>query len=192
MTAPRPAPSPPAPPIAILLSTYNGAAYLPAQLDSFVAQQGAEWTLLWRDDGSTDGSVRLLQAFAEGAGAGRCMRVDMAGHMGVMDSYMTLLRAALATGADVFAFSDQDDVWLPVKLARGRPAVGGRGAGVVLQPPGAGGCGAGPGVRVGAGDRCARAWAGLDAEHRDRLHGDDEPRGCDAGGRQFPALGHPA
>ena len=109
----------PLPSIAILLSTFNGAPYLAAQLDSLAAQEGVEWRLFWRDDGSHDGSPALMQAFAAASGAGRVMRVDEAGHMGVTASYMALLRAAVAQGSDVVAFSDQDDVWLPGKLARG-------------------------------------------------------------------------
>ena len=113
---------PPLPPgvVAIVLSTYNGAAFLPAQLDSFPAQDGVTWRLYWRDDGSHDRSVAIMQAWAEAqdGGAGRCFRVDDDGHLGVTGSYMALLRAAVADGATVVAFSDQDDVWMPHKLAR--------------------------------------------------------------------------
>ena len=117
--APTPAPAEQPPHVAILLSTFNGAPFLPAQLESFAAQQQVQWTLYWRDDGSSDDSVAALQNFAAGQGATRCHRVDDAGHMGVTASYMSLLRAAVAAGAGVVAFSDQDDVWLPEKLARG-------------------------------------------------------------------------
>ena len=111
MTGPR------EPAVSILLSTFNGEAFLPAQLASFVAQSGVDWALYWRDDGSTDGTVAVMQAFA--AEYGRCVNVAAAGHMGVTASYMALLRAAVADGAAAVAFSDQDDVWLPGKLARG-------------------------------------------------------------------------
>ena len=107
------------PPVALLLSTYNGEAFLPAQLTSFVAQRGAEWTLYWRDDGSSDGSVGMMQAFSAGAGSGRCVRVDAGPHIGVTASYMALLRAAVRDGAALVMFSDQDDVWLPEKIGRG-------------------------------------------------------------------------
>lgn len=126
MSAPGPAspnhPSvaPARPPnVAIVLSTFDGVDYLPAQLDSFVAQTGVNWTLYWRDDGSTDQTVDQMQSFATGPGAGRCIRVDHAGHLGVTASYMALLRRAVADNATWIAFSDQDDVWLPGKLARG-------------------------------------------------------------------------
>lgn len=105
--------------VAVVLSTFDGAEYLPAQLDSFVAQHEVDWTLFWRDDGSSDRSVAVMEAFAAGPGAGRCVRVDQSGHMGVTASYMALLRHAVAQDVTAVAFSDQDDVWLPGKLARG-------------------------------------------------------------------------
>ncbi|MGI4955663.1 MAG: glycosyltransferase [Janthinobacterium lividum] len=114
--------STPAAPVAILLSTFNGAAFLPDQLASLRAQAGAGWRLFWRDDGSDDASVALLQAFmAEHAG---CEQVTGFGHLGVTESYMVLLRHAVARGAGVVAFADQDDVWLPDKLAAGLSCLG--------------------------------------------------------------------
>ena len=101
--------------VAILLSTFNGAAYLADQLASFDAQDAVPWTLYWRDDGSSDGSVAMLEAF----GGGRAVvRIDAGPHLGVTSSYMALLRRAVADGARQVAFADQDDVWLPHKLAR--------------------------------------------------------------------------
>ncbi len=110
--------------VAIVLSTFNGEAFLPGQLDSFVAQQEVGWTLYWRDDGSKDRSVAVMECFEAGAGRGRCIRVDEGPHMGVTSSYMALLRAAVADGAGLVAFSDQDDIWLPHKLARSMAQLG--------------------------------------------------------------------
>ncbi len=105
--------------VAVLLSSYNGARFLPAQLASLRAQTYPDWTLLWRDDGSADESAALLTAFAGppvSAAAGR---------LGVRDSFLALLRAAVPRlgPADTVAFADQDDVWLPEKLARGIAAL---------------------------------------------------------------------
>ncbi len=118
MTAPQP--------VAILLSTFNGAAFLQAQLDSFLAQEGVAWTLFWRDDGSSDDTVAVMRRFEAGQGAGRCVHVQAGPHLGVTPSYMALLRAAVAAGhaPATVAFSDQDDVWLPRKLARGLDQLG--------------------------------------------------------------------
>lgn len=110
-------------PISILLSTFNGAAYLPAQLASFEAQTRTDWRLIWRDDGSDDGSVALLDAFAA-RNPGRVERAGGAAHVGVTASYMLLLRHAMEAGGAVVALADQDDSWLPEKLARGLRLLG--------------------------------------------------------------------
>ena len=100
----------------MLLATYQGAAHLDAQLGSLAAQRGADWCLLWRDDGSTDATVPLLERFAA-AHPGRTARLEGGGRLGAGASFMALLAAA--PPADAYAFMDQDDVWLPGKLARG-------------------------------------------------------------------------
>ena len=46
--------------ITILMSTYNGARYIEAQLDSILAQDMPDWRLVVRDDGSTDGTTDIL------------------------------------------------------------------------------------------------------------------------------------
>ena len=108
--------------VAILLSTFNGARFLQAQLDSFRAQTEPNWLLLWRDDGSTDDTVALLDAFTHDIGADRCRRVDVPGRLGVAGSFYALLAAAQPLGLPI-AFSDQDDVWLPEKLTRALAAL---------------------------------------------------------------------
>jgi glycosyltransferase involved in cell wall biosynthesis len=112
--------------VRILLSTYNGAAYLPEQLASFRGQTHADWSLLWRDDGSEDATEALMAAFTAEIGADRCRRLEMPPRkLGVRESFLTLLRATAPTlgPRDAVAFADQDDVWLPEKLARGVAAL---------------------------------------------------------------------
>ena len=119
------------PDIAILLSTRNGAAFLDAQLDSLLAQSHTEWQIFWRDDGSDDATLAMMHDFASAAGAGRGVDLnDNAGHVGVTASFLSLLRRA--PRGRIVAFADQDDVWLPEKLARGVSAL----AGVARGRPG--------------------------------------------------------
>ncbi len=114
--------------VAILLSTYNGERYLPAQLESLLAQTFEEWTLYWRDDGSSDTTVAILEEFARTAGQGRVVQIQGTdARLRPTASFLTLLAAVaeqLAEG-DMVAFADQDDVWLPEKLARGVDALRG-------------------------------------------------------------------
>ncbi len=108
--------------IAILLSTRNGAAYLGEQLDSLLGQSHAAWQIYWRDDGSDDETPGMMRDFAGRAGDGRVVDMnDNAGHVGITESFLSLLRRA--PRGRVIAFADQDDVWLPHKLERGVAAL---------------------------------------------------------------------
>ncbi|GAB6855572.1 glycosyltransferase family 2 protein [Asaia astilbis] len=110
------------PPIAILLSVYNGEAYLNQQLDSFLVQSDDNWRLYWRDDGSQDASRAIMLSFQEHRGQGRCIEVPAEpGNVGVARSYAFLLDAAPHDA--LIAFADQDDVWVPQKLAWAREKI---------------------------------------------------------------------
>lgn len=107
-------PSDSTPPVTVLLAVYNGARHLPAQLASIAAQTGVPWRLIASDDGSTDASVALLEAFAEGhPGRVTVMRGPSHGFAGNFRALLARAPAGLAA-----AFCDQDDVWYPDKLAR--------------------------------------------------------------------------
>lgn len=97
----------------ILLSTYNGERFLREQLDSILAQSYTDWRLFIRDDGSTDGTKAILDSYAKAD-----KRINLLydnDNIGACRSFERLL--TLYGEADYYAFCDQDDVWLPHKLA---------------------------------------------------------------------------
>jgi glycosyltransferase involved in cell wall biosynthesis len=102
------------PSVCVLLSTYNGEAFLEPQLESLRAQTGVEVGLHVRDDGSTDDTLAVLARYA-GTWPG-LDRLQTGANLGPARSFLELLRSA--PDADYYAFCDQDDVWLPGKLAR--------------------------------------------------------------------------
>jgi glycosyltransferase involved in cell wall biosynthesis len=103
------------PSLTILLSTYNGSRFLRDQLKSFCSQSFTNWTLYWRDDGSTDGSACIMRTFAAEQPQGRVIESPMSGpHFGAGHSFLTLLTEVV--GSQMVAFADQDDVWLENKL----------------------------------------------------------------------------
>ena len=52
--------------ITVLMSAYNGARYIRQQIDSVLAQDiNAELCLLVRDDGSGDGTQRILEEYQQ-------------------------------------------------------------------------------------------------------------------------------
>lgn len=100
------------------MSTFNGGEYLPAQLESFLTQTHRDWILHWRDDGSSDHSVEVVRDFARSL-TDRVCRYEGGGRLNVSGSFLKLLRQSILGKAAIFAFADQDDVWLPEKLSRG-------------------------------------------------------------------------
>jgi glycosyl transferase family 2 len=109
--------------VAILLSTYNGEPFLVEQLASLQAQTIGDWVLYWRDDGSTDATPHMMTEFLATLGSGRFVVVPSDGRVGAGESFLRLLRIAAIDGCEAVAFADQDDVWLPEKLARGMAAL---------------------------------------------------------------------
>ena len=116
-------PGHPTPLIHVLMATFQGAAYLRAQLDSIAAQQHPRWRLWISDDGSQDTTLAICQAFANEHPHGRVQILQGPGK-GSTANFFNLLAQVEAEGEDdLFAFADQDDVWLPEKLARGAMAL---------------------------------------------------------------------
>lgn len=102
----------------VLLALCNGAAHLQAQLDSYCAQSLTPVRIWASDDGSTDDTPALFDRFA--AQADRhgltCARFN-GPCRGLTANFFSLL-ARPGPETTYVALSDQDDVWLPDKLAR--------------------------------------------------------------------------
>ncbi|NRG67935.1 glycosyltransferase family 2 protein [Streptococcus suis] len=97
----------------ILMSTYNGQQFLAEQIRSIQEQTFADWSLLIRDDGSSDQTKDLLQDFARQDSRIRLIDIEEQKNLGVIKSFHRLVQYEKA---DYYFFSDQDDVWLPDKL----------------------------------------------------------------------------
>lgn len=109
--------------ITILLCTFNGAAHLDAQLQSYLAQTHSMWDLWVSDDASTDGTLALLDRFRRDHGVGRDIRVLDGPKQGGAANFLSLLCHPDLPAGPV-ALSDQDDVWMPHKLTRALAALG--------------------------------------------------------------------
>ncbi|MBD8188363.1 MULTISPECIES: glycosyltransferase family 2 protein [Pseudomonas syringae group] len=104
------------PRVAILMCTYNGAAYLSEQLDSFFAQTFPNWVLYVSDDASTDETHHILADYQARWGRDR-MVIFKGPCNGFAENFISLVQRT-EIEADYFAFSDQDDVWFGDKLER--------------------------------------------------------------------------
>src|ERR1700694_3446090 len=101
--------------VVILLGTFNGAEFLPEQLQSYRNQSHSNWELLVSDDGSTDRSVEIVNEFARGVS--QLVVVRRGPQQGFWQNFVSMVRSDEVAG-DLFAYSDQDDIWFPEKLAK--------------------------------------------------------------------------
>ena len=99
--------------VTVLLSTYNGAQHLSAQLDSLLAQRDVNLLIEVRDDGSTDATLGIVGRYAASHPA---IRYRYGRRLGAAASFFDLLQQA-EEACSYFAFCDQDDVWYPDKIA---------------------------------------------------------------------------
>ena len=76
----------------ILLSTYNGEQYLKEQVKSIQDQTYRDWQLLIRDDGSTDGTVEIIQELVAQDERIRFINQGAIENLGVIKSFHALLK----------------------------------------------------------------------------------------------------
>lgn len=96
------------------MCTYNGAQYLQEQLNSIVAQNRLPDELVVCDDCSTDSTLQILERFQKTAPFSvRIYRNET--NLGPTKNFEKVI--SLCKG-DIIALSDQDDVWMPLKLER--------------------------------------------------------------------------
>jgi glycosyltransferase involved in cell wall biosynthesis len=98
--------------ISVAICTYNGAEFLPAQLDSIAQQARPPDEIVVCDDASSDNTRVLLESFARTS----LIPVSLYFSDQNVGSIKNFERAiGLCTG-DIIALSDQDDVWRSDKL----------------------------------------------------------------------------
>ncbi|SDH61450.1 rhamnosyltransferase [Pseudobutyrivibrio sp. 49] len=101
--------------ICVLMSTYNGEKYIREQLDSILAQENVDVSILIRDDGSKDATLSILDEY--------CKRDNVhyyvdSRNLGACNSFIDLMWH-VSLDYDYYALSDQDDFWLKDKLSTG-------------------------------------------------------------------------
>ena len=96
------------------MCTYNSAAFIEEQLASIAGQTRLPDELVVCDDHSADDSAQIIERFAASAPFPVQLHVN-ATNIGTVKNFA---RAIGLCSGDFIALSDQDDVWLPEKLAR--------------------------------------------------------------------------
>lgn len=97
--------------VLVLLSTYNGEKYLYEQLDSILAQEGVDVSILVRDDGSADRTISILQEYSLKYAN---IKYYQGCNLKPAKSFLELI--SVAEESPYYALCDQDDVWDKDKL----------------------------------------------------------------------------
>ena len=100
--------------ITILLATYNGEKYIETQIESLLSQTYTNWRLIIRDDNSTDNTPTLLEKYQQQY-PDKITILPAAANLGSILNFNALL--TFAHDAKYIMFCDQDDCWLPDKIA---------------------------------------------------------------------------
>lgn len=114
--------------VQILMSTYNGEAYLKKQLDSIVNQSYSNIKVLIRDDGSDDGTIEILKHYTK---VYEHISYYQGKNIGAVQSFFDLLSKS-DDNADYYSFADQDDEWMPQKVERAIGMLKEKGTGLPL------------------------------------------------------------
>ncbi|HTQ60906.1 MAG TPA: glycosyltransferase family 2 protein [Candidatus Solibacter sp.] len=99
-------------PISVAMCTYNGARFLPEQLESIAAQARLPDELVVCDDRSTDESVEIVKGFARDAPFSVRLEINE----GNLGSTKNFEKAIGFCHGEIIALADQDDSWHAEKL----------------------------------------------------------------------------
>jgi teichuronic acid biosynthesis glycosyltransferase TuaG len=97
--------------VAVIMPCHNGESTLAQAIESVLQQSFADWELLIVDDGSTDGSRAVIDAFRQ-----RDPRIRLLSNPQPSGASSARNRALGETDARFVAFLDSDDAWKPKKL----------------------------------------------------------------------------
>lgn len=100
------------PTVSVVLATYDGASFLPEQLASLRRQDQQPDEVVIVDDGSSDGTVAILEEYQRDAEA-HVVLVAPRAHQGTWAAFEEALQRARG---DIIVVCDQDDRWDPKKL----------------------------------------------------------------------------
>lgn len=103
--------------VSVALCTYNGARFIAEQLRGILAQSSPADQLVISDDGSTDATLDVVRAELAPADSAslEVVILENPAPLGVTRNFE---QAILACTGDLIVLCDQDDIWVPDRLAR--------------------------------------------------------------------------
>jgi len=102
------------PNVEILLASYNGEKYIGEQIESIIFQDYSNWSLIIRDDGSSDRTVEIIRKYISQFPLKIKLLYDDNRNLGSTQNFGRLI--AQSTSKYIM-LCDQDDVWIPNKVS---------------------------------------------------------------------------
>ena len=99
----------------IMMATYNGEKYLKEQIESILKQTYKDWKLYISDDGSTDSTLEIIHRYIDN-NPNKIILLNSDRIGGAKNNFIYLYQNC--PKAELYMFSDQDDIWLPDKMAK--------------------------------------------------------------------------
>lgn len=97
--------------ISVVLTSFNGVEYIEQQINSILLQNVLPSEIIICDDGSTDGTINVLNKFKQHDIIKLYSNKE---RLGIAENFKKAV--SLANPNNYIAFCDQDDIWLPNKL----------------------------------------------------------------------------
>jgi glycosyltransferase involved in cell wall biosynthesis len=101
----------PSPLISVLMPVYNAERYVAEAVESILAQSFRDFEFIIIDDGSTDGSLAILEKYAARDERIRLISRPNTGLVGALNEGLSMARA------DLIARMDADDIAMPERFA---------------------------------------------------------------------------
>ncbi|MDN6901089.1 glycosyltransferase [Oenococcus sicerae] len=99
----------------VIMGTYNGSAFVYDQLASILEQTSPVTKVIIRDDGSTDGTSKMIEQFIDHYGLHQTWDFQINDDQkGWRKNFMDMLTKI---ETDLVFFSDQDDIWYSDKVS---------------------------------------------------------------------------
>ncbi|HEX8187468.1 MAG TPA: glycosyltransferase [Pyrinomonadaceae bacterium] len=110
--------------VSVVMPAFNAERHIAESIESVMGQTCADWELVVVDDGSADGTARVVARFCADPRV-RYVRRENGGQAAARNTGIR------HTAAPLVAFLDADDLWLPEKLERQLEVLGRTGADLV-------------------------------------------------------------
>jgi len=96
--------------VSVCMATYNGEEFISQQIKSIINQLNNDDELIISDDGSTDGTLKIVAAFND-------PRIKIYHNSGPKGPVMNFQNAMLKANGNIIFLADQDDIWFENKIS---------------------------------------------------------------------------